>query len=118
MSFHSSIRVHLKVLKKITNKARKVIGVEIKALVEKNKIAPPFREANLPIYFGHGIDDAEAVFECLKDADVIEHKGAGKYTLEGYEDVVTKADWINYYDAHFGELVELVQKTVSSEDLI
>jgi recombination protein RecA len=119
VSFHSSIRVHLKVSGKIKNsRTKRVIGVKTYAIVEKNKVAPPFRTATLPIYFGHGIDDADAMFEYLSDADVISHRGGGHYEIDGLEGSVTKKNWAAFYDEHYDELADMVLEAAQREDLL
>lgn len=52
-------------LKKTINKVERVIGVEVKARVKKNKVGLPFRECGYPIIFGYGIDDLTANVEWL-----------------------------------------------------
>jgi recombination protein RecA len=48
---------HVKTLKRTVNKIVRPVGVIIRARVEKNKIAPPFREIEFQVRFGFGIDE-------------------------------------------------------------
>lgn len=44
-------------IKKVKNKIERIIGINIRAKCNKNKIGPPFRETEFPIIFSYGIDD-------------------------------------------------------------
>lgn len=45
---------------------KRVTGITVRVQVDKNKIGLPYREAQFPIMFGYGIDDAAACREYLK----------------------------------------------------
>lgn len=53
-------------LSKTISNVKRVIGVTVRAQVDKNKIGLPYREAQFPIMFGYGIDDWKACAEYLK----------------------------------------------------
>jgi recombination protein RecA len=122
VAFHSSVRVHLMGTSKIRQGSKKdarVIGVSARARVVKNKIAPPFREAHLPIYFGHGIHDAQASFEFLKAAGEFKVSGQS-YTLEieSGEIKSTRKKWNDVYDKHYDEICDVIDEIASSTDLL
>jgi recombination protein RecA len=52
-------------LKKVIDKVERIIGVNVKARVKKNKVGLPFRECEYPILFGYGVDDLTANVEWL-----------------------------------------------------
>lgn len=108
--FHSSIRLYLDVGKKI-KVGKSVIGIEMGARVTKNKVAMPFREARLPVYFGHGIDDELATLYYLQDNDIVTTSGSWHYLDfgNGTEKIkFQKKDWTELYDKHYDEIVELI----------
>lgn len=48
-----------------SGKDRKYLGQQIRVKVVKNKIAPPFRQATIDLYYEHGVDRiAELVLVC------------------------------------------------------
>lgn len=52
-------------IKRTVNKVERVVGVDVRARVKKNKVGLPFRECAYPIIFGYGIDDLTANVEWL-----------------------------------------------------
>lgn len=47
---------------------KRIIGIEIKFMCDKNKISLPFRGGGFNIMFGYGIDDSASCVEWLKEA--------------------------------------------------
>lgn len=73
LDFYASQIVYLAEVQKIRKTSRgmtRVVGVRIKASVQKNKCGLPFREAEFVIKFGYGIDDRRASEEYLTKAKV------------------------------------------------
>lgn len=63
LDFYSSQTVWLAEIGKIKrtiDKIDRVVGIDVRARVKKNKVGLPFREADYPIMFGYGIDDLQA----------------------------------------------------------
>lgn len=70
LDFYSSQIVWLAQTRKIVQtrkKTKRTVGIEVKARVTKNKVAPPFREALFPIRFDYGVEDAQASLKWLID---------------------------------------------------
>jgi len=68
LDFYASHIVWLTELGKISRemaKVKRVIGVNVRVRVKKNKVGLPFREFEYPILFGYGIDDLTANVEWL-----------------------------------------------------
>ena len=112
--FHSSIRLELKSGKKIKatiGKKQRVIGIHTRATTTKNKVFAPFQDAELPIYFGHGIDDAEASRLWLEEFGLAKtKKGNAWRTLElASGEIKYQANtWNAVFDKYFDEIVDLI----------
>lgn len=112
--FHSSVRLRLKLGKKIVLKSKKrVIGIETTGLVVKNKVAEPFHEARLPIYFGHGIDDALASLYWLQDNDLVNKGNWMKIELGGKEIKFQRPGWDDIFDKHYEEIWDIIMEGIS-----
>ncbi|HET9285664.1 MAG TPA: hypothetical protein VFR24_27240 [Candidatus Angelobacter sp.] len=69
LDFFASQILWLSYLGKLTRTVKKVkrpYGIEIKALVKKNKIGMPFRECEVEFHFGYGIEDLISNLNWLK----------------------------------------------------
>ncbi|MFA5036402.1 MAG: ATPase domain-containing protein [Candidatus Izemoplasmatales bacterium] len=112
VGFYASIRIQLKMGHKI-KEGGKIVGIESRAQVVKNKLAPPYLCAALPIFFGHGIDDELASFYYLKDAKLLEQSGSW-YRIEGIPDKFQLANWSIVYDKNY----QLIAKLISESQII
>jgi RecA/RadA recombinase len=73
LTFYSSQIVVLSQLgkiKKTQKKVERVIGVDVRALVDKNKVGPAYGKVEFPIIFNYGIDDEESCRDWLKSVGI------------------------------------------------
>lgn len=56
-SFHSSVKVRFETIEKLKNSEKEVIGTHTRATVKKNRLGPPFKQAEFEVYFDSGIAD-------------------------------------------------------------
>jgi len=75
LAYHCSVRVRLNNTGKL-KKGEVVIGNECKAVVIKNRMGPPQRQAAFDIYFDSGIADFSSWIKVIKDHGIIKQGGA------------------------------------------
>ena len=80
LPFHASVRVRLKNTGQIKDTKKNTIGIKMKAQVIKNRLGPPMRVAEFPLYFDTGIDDYGSWLTVMKDHKIVKVAGAW-YTL-------------------------------------
>lgn len=81
IGYFSSLIIRLRPAGKIKSKDKLTVGVKTKAKVTKNRMGPPYREAEFEIYFDSGIDDYKSCLDLLQHYNVVKGK-AWKYFTE------------------------------------
>jgi len=81
LPFHSSTRVRFKNIGQIKDGNKNTIGIKIKGQVIKNRLGPPMRTAEFPLFFDTGIDDFGSWLTVMKEHKLIKIGGAW-YTLQ------------------------------------
>jgi len=75
LKFYASVRLDIRRMQSIKTNAE-VVGNHVKVRVTKNKVAPPFREAEFDIMFNEGISKVGDVLDIGVNMDIITKRGA------------------------------------------
>ena len=76
LKFYASVRIDIRRKDAIKDAAGNVLGNHVKVKIVKNKVAPPFTEAEFDIIFNHGINKEGSILDVGVDSGVVEKKGA------------------------------------------
>ena len=75
LKFYSSIRLDIRRIETLKN-AQESVGNRVRVKVVKNKMAPPFRQAEFDIYFNEGISRTGELIDLGIEKKIIERAGA------------------------------------------
>ena len=92
LKYFSSVRIDVRRTESLKN-GTEVIGNRTRAKIVKNKVAPPFREAEFDIMYGEGISKIGEIIDLAVKLDLIEKGGAwftvGETRIQGRDNVKT-----------------------------
>lgn len=76
LKFYASVRMDIRRRETLKDSTGAAIGNHVRVKVVKNKVAPPFAEAEFDILYNHGINKEGSVLEMGVKDGVVEKKGA------------------------------------------
>ena len=76
LKFYASVRIDIRRKDTLKDDAGNAIGNHVKVKIVKNKVAPPFCEAEFDIIYNHGINKEGSILEVAVADGVVDKKGA------------------------------------------
>lgn len=112
LKFYSSVRLDIR-KKDPIKEGGEVIGNLTKVKVVKNKVAPPFREAEFDIMYGEGISREGEIVDLAVKLDIIKKSGSW-YSYEGTR-IGQGRDKVKQYFKENPEFAEQIAKQVMDQ---
>ena len=100
LKFYASMRIDVRKGEQLKNSDNQFIGSRTKVKIVKNKVAPPFREAEFDIMFGEGISKIGEIVDLGVDYGVVKKAGS----------------WFSYGDRKIGQGRDAVKELLKNDD--
>ena len=107
LKFYASMRIDVRRIESL-KVGDNVVGNRTRAKIVKNKVAPPFKQAEFDIMYGKGISKAGDLLDCAASAGIIEKAGSW-YSFEG-ERIGQGRENVKEYLSQHPEVMDKVEK--------
>ena len=108
LKFYSSVRLDIRRIESIKD-GPEVVGNRTRVKVVKNKVSPPFRQAEFDIMYGKGISREGSVLDMAVDLGIVKKSGAW-FTYEGEQLGQGRENAKNYLMENTEVMVEVSEK--------
>ncbi|HOW66666.1 MAG TPA: recombinase RecA [Candidatus Paceibacterota bacterium] len=99
LKFYASVRLDIRRKDVIKDSAGNVVGNHVKVKIVKNKVAPPFTEAEFDILYNQGINKEGSILDVGVECGVVDKKGA----------------WLQFAGELVGQGKDAAQKTLQEK---
>src|SRR6516225_8550242 len=99
LKFYASVRIDIRRKDTLKDAAGNAVGNHVKVKIVKNKVAPPFAEAEFDILYNHGINKEGSVLDVGVENGVVDKKGA----------------WLQFNGELIGQGKEAAQKALTEQ---
>ncbi|MCQ2472089.1 MAG: recombinase RecA [Clostridia bacterium] len=100
LKFYSSIRIDVRRVEALKATGGEVIGNRTRTKIVKNKVAPPFKEAEFDIMYGRGISKSGEILDLAVKTEVVQKSGA----------------WFSYNGERLGQGRDNVKKLIEENE--
>ena len=116
LKFYASVRLDIRRIGAI-KRGDEVIGAETRVKVVKNKVAPPFRQAEFDVLYGEGISREGEIIDQAVNLDLIEKAGSW-YSYNGEKIGQGKDNVREYLKQNSDIAQEIEQKILAKANII
>ena len=102
LKFYATMRIEVRRVESIKGTGGEIIGNKTRCKVVKNKVAPPFKEAEFDILYGKGINRTGELIDLAVKFNIVHKSGS----------------WFSYNDRKLGQGRDAVRDLMISEPLI
>ncbi|MES4787717.1 MAG: DNA recombination/repair protein RecA, partial [Nitrospiraceae bacterium] len=112
LKFYASVRIELRRVETI-KQGTQPVGSRVRAKIVKNKVAPPFRQAEFDIMYAEGISKEGDLLDVATEMGIIEKRGA-YFSYEGTPLGQGRENAKKFFKEH-PEVMERIEQTVRAQ---